>query len=63
MTKKDFELIARVISDWREQMGSPTDLVNHFASELAEENPRFDKAKFVKACGVEVENAESGSAV
>lgn len=26
---------------------------DHFAKELARTNPRFDKARFLKACGVE----------
>lgn len=61
MTKKDFELIARVLS---EQLASttadtPRDAVTavecvayRFARALANENPRFNRGRFLAACGV-----------
>jgi hypothetical protein len=51
MTRKDFETIAgiiRSISDTTERKG--TALL--FAAYLAGTNPRFDKNKFIAACGV-----------
>ena len=62
MTKQDYELIANAI--WR---ASPTALApadlpilrqawastaHHVADALAAQNPRFDKARFLTACGV-----------
>jgi len=61
MTKKDFELIAKVIKDLaqdqkeRGAFANNPDLetvANWFALELEETNPRFDRARFVDACGV-----------
>ena len=55
MSKKDFELIARVLRehnhDHREgEYTSPTILAEYFADALAATNPRFDRARFVAAC-------------
>ena len=62
MTRKDYELLAAAI--WR---ASPTALApadlpilrqawagtaHHVATALAAQNPRFDKARFLTACGV-----------
>lgn len=55
MTRKDFQLIARVI---KESEGAVIDdlsrdgLAEMFADELASTNPAFDRARFLKACGV-----------
>lgn len=63
MTKKDFELIARVLNATKGQTNSGEamydagweDGVKHaareFASQLALTNPRFDKARFLSAAG------------
>lgn len=61
MTVKDFELIARVLNvytsnpavlkQWRDASSS---IAETFADELALTNPRFDRARFLRACGVEV---------
>ena len=66
MTKKDYELIAKCIKDSRDLpveirlcgdnplYTSHEDLLaNLFASNLINTSPRFDKEKFLKACGVE----------
>lgn len=57
MTKKDYELIAREIKDG-EMLGNAFETKNTIALKLAKalqaENPRFDKEKFLKACGIEV---------
>lgn len=53
MTKKDFELIAKIIAtiDNRWQVNLTSQLVaEHFAIELAATNPRFDRTKFIAAC-------------
>jgi len=57
MTKKDFELIAKAISEFRTPY---TDidltktvriaLANDFAVVLKKENPRFDEKRFMAAC-------------
>lgn len=60
MSRKDFELIARVINDEigsYSSMDDPeaialTKLASEFASALSGTNPRFNCAKFLRACGV-----------
>jgi hypothetical protein len=53
MTRKDFELIARVV---REHIRSADDasegncIALSFADALAGTNPNFDRARFLKAC-------------
>lgn len=54
MTQKDFELIAAVIA----KLGSKLPQRTHsyiavtFADRLSQENPRFDRAVFMAACGL-----------
>lgn len=58
MTKKDYELIARVLRDESSdgQAYRPDEtLCLAMADALAEDNPRFDRVKFLVACGVNVE--------
>lgn len=57
MTKKDYELIANVIyslylghNSWTRNAEQVT---SRFADRLAEHNPKFDRTKFLKACGIE----------
>ena len=63
MTKKDFELIANTLLAARWEGPTPTGrnyidydtyppLVNDFADALATTNPRFDRARYLKACGI-----------
>ena len=53
MTKKDFELIAEVIGKaWHGSADTRADIANAFADELESTNPRFDRARFLTACGV-----------
>ena len=56
MTRKDYELIARVISnsDGCFDEISKAFLIDNFANELASENPRFDRNRFANACGMSV---------
>lgn len=69
MTKKDFEAIARAIAEARTlgvHMNTSEARANARASALndatvliadycAADNPRFDRARFMRACGVEGE--------
>lgn len=57
MTKKDYIVIARIIADMpshaptlRAQKASTA---ASFADALAADNPRFDRVRFLAACGVE----------
>lgn len=48
MTKKDFELIARII---RSLPSCVREMVaNYFVAGLGQENPAFQPARFLKAC-------------
>jgi len=63
MTKKDYEAIARALA--RQIDAFPSAIENHaahcaraqtcsnIADHCAADNPRFDRARFLKACGVE----------
>jgi hypothetical protein len=57
MTRKDFELIAQTLAAVKPNNGKKLDMwddtVRQFAHVLAQVNPRFDKAKFKRACGLE----------
>jgi hypothetical protein len=54
MTKQDFEMIARVLRTHRDDFGDKRALrvAQDFADELQGYNDRFDRARFMKACGV-----------
>ena len=62
MTRKDYEVVAREIRSmcWIEGLeeteGMPVVLVEHIISALSkvflQDNPRFDEARFRKACGL-----------
>lgn len=54
MTKKDYELIASAIAFSKLYNYSITKTSYELASRLASKNPRFNKEKFLQACGVEV---------
>jgi hypothetical protein len=57
VTRKDYELIARVfahfstICELNETIGGR--IAERLAEDLAEDNPRFDSAKFLRACGLD----------
>ena len=57
MTRKDFELIASTIRNMPSHAASlrtaRESCARAFADALGATNPRFDKARFLKACGVE----------
>lgn len=50
MSRKDFELIARVVSNITNWNARRT-AANLFATEIAYTNPRFDRGRFMEACG------------
>lgn len=60
MTKKDYVKIAAVLNETRPEKDTPILLAGwraitgHIADMLAADNPRFDRARFLKACGMEV---------
>jgi hypothetical protein len=56
MTRKDYQLIAQVFANVGEMVElSETigaDLARNLADALQADNPRFDRARFLVACGV-----------
>ena len=56
MTKKDFELIARVVRYFRSRNLVIPGLGEAFADELVKTNPRFDRERFLEACEVQEAN-------
>ena len=50
MTKRHFEMIARVVSSIT-NVNNRRSVAEAFAAELAQENPRFDRRRFLDACG------------
>lgn len=53
MTRKDYELIAEVVATaWMGNGQMRWDIANRFADELEGGNPRFDRERFLSACGV-----------
>lgn len=65
MTKKDFELIAQALRDWRRQdmriahSHNADCLCVKFANLLQKKNPRFDRGRFLSACMPEEDLCES----
>lgn len=61
MTRKDYRLIAAVFRTGYKQVANNdyeravvAVMVDRLAEALTKENPRFDREKFLKACGVKV---------
>ncbi len=53
MTRKDYKLIAEVIAvSWFGSADLKLSFASNLADELAQDNPRFDTARFLTACGV-----------
>ena len=50
MTKKDYILIASVISNWRIDPEVRFSAAKEFAKILSQEFPRFNEVKFIDAC-------------
>lgn len=60
MTKKDYELIARELKAQHELVGNIYRNTERYqractlwAATLGADNPRFDRDKFLKACGID----------
>lgn len=62
MTKKDYEAIARILATNSPQDADPkksiralvvSSIAQQFCGVFAADNPRFDRARFLKACGVQ----------
>lgn len=56
MSKKDYILIAEVLKDAKNYMDSMKHwaLCRNFGERLAETNTKFDLARFLEACGLDV---------
>ena len=55
MTRKDYKLIAEILRDSLDAIIDDLALealASNFADELAKDNPRFNRERFLKACGV-----------
>ena len=59
MTRKDYVLIAQTLSDLMKDFNNCGDdsvslslVAEELADTLAKDNPRFDRARFLEACGV-----------
>ena len=59
MTRKDYVMIAKTLKNEQHQFAENEDgyillniLAHQFANQLEQENPRFDRARFLVACGV-----------
>jgi len=50
MTKKEYKLIAEILFDSALTAKETLDLAEDFARRLEEDNPRFDRETFIKAC-------------
>ena len=67
MTQKDFQFIAAILFSLRPDKYNEAEhaawrfTVDRFASRLWDDNPRFDLAKFMVACGVV--DAATGKAI
>lgn len=53
MTRKHFELIARILDESDLSPDEHEHISSRFADELEHLNPNFDRERFLKACGVE----------
>ena len=52
LTRKDFQAIADIIRENRKCMNAEKHIAEMFADYLATKNPKFDREKFLKACGI-----------
>ncbi len=57
MSKKHYEMIAKVLKDSKKYLSSMQHwaLCRNFGDTLSQTNTKFDLVKFLKACGIEVE--------
>ena len=58
MQHRHFSTVAAILADLNAEnagvsIGQHRDICEYFADELATTNPRFDRDRFLKACGIE----------
>jgi len=53
MTKKTFEMVARILRTTDMPATTRTALAREFVGEFRQVNPRFDAERFERACGVQ----------
>lgn len=54
MEHRHFATVAVILNSMPARWGQRRmDIIAHFADELAGTNPKFDRARFLKACGVQ----------
>lgn len=58
MTKKHYEAIAKILHqsvqyDFEGDYGLTTKVVNELADYFEQENPKFNRERFLQACGIE----------
>lgn len=51
---EDYMHSARTVGFYDGRQAALHELANNLAQELGRDNPRFDRARFLKACGIEV---------
>jgi hypothetical protein len=59
LQRKHFEFIAATIHAMSDKTSAEV-AAHEFATACARENPRFDRARFLKACGADAENPGYG---
>lgn len=59
MTSRDYRLIARVLRHAAERGEDITQVAHHFCLALKIENERFKRDRFLKACGIPIEEVSS----
>jgi hypothetical protein len=60
MTKKHYEAIASIIEYYAHDTTVYNALANRLADYFAQDNPKFDRQRFLKACGIEVDKHSGG---
>ena len=59
-TRKDFQMVADLLKNIEDE-DKKVELANHHADMFAKQNPRFDKARFLSAVGLNEEEVEEGN--
>lgn len=53
MQHRHFATVATILRSYNFTAENRRNVCEHFADELRKTNPRFDRARFLRACGVE----------
>ena len=59
-TRKDFQMVADLLKNIEDE-DKKKELANHHADTFAKQNPRFDKARFLSAVGLNEDDVEEGN--